>query len=258
MIASVIAEPSAPFVMSPEVLRYSLYQRTNSLLFPRLYQALPYLVPGLTYHKILAWEAGHRSQSVRAAYQKEIEEDFATLLPALPENPTRILDIGCGMGGADVCLFRHYRRSAENADATAGPEFHLFDKSHTEEKVFYRYHDKSAFYNALPVAKAFLTDNGLPASCLYLHEAPAPDIKGRVRLPSLKPVDLIFSLVSWGYHYPVVDYLEDACALLRPGGVLILDVRTGTDGREKIEKALGETRVLQHMPDYTRVAATKH
>lgn len=78
-----------------------------------------------------------------------------------------------------------------------------------------------------------------------------------MRLPALKTVDLVFSLVSWGYHYPVTDYLEDACALLRPGGTLILDVRTGTDGREKIETTLGKTRVLQQKPDYTRVAAVK-
>ena len=37
--------------------------------------------------------------------------------------------------------------------------------------------------------------------------------------------DFIFSLMSWGFHYPLDTYSAEVFRLLRPGGFLLLDSR---------------------------------
>lgn len=43
------------------------------------------------------------------------------------------------------------------------------------------------------------------------------------------PLDLVISLVSWGFHFPVSTYLDQVHDLLREGGRLILDLRKRKD-----------------------------
>ena len=41
-------------------------------------------------------------------------------------------------------------------------------------------------------------------------------------------VDLAYSRVSWGFHYPVDTYSSVISRVLKPNGVLIIDLRWGT------------------------------
>lgn len=53
--------------------------------------------------------------------------------------------------------------------------------------------------------------------------------------PHLKlPTDLIISLKSWGFHYPVRTYMKLVKRSLKPGGRIILDIRKTTDGIAKM------------------------
>ena len=74
------------------------------------------------------------------------------------------------------------------------------------------------------------------------HGHPAPfDPDAGWWLP--EALDLVISLISWGFHYPVAVYADQVREILRPGGRVILDVRKGTDGREQLEARF--PRVLQ-------------
>ena len=46
------------------------------------------------------------------------------------------------------------------------------------------------------------------------------------------PVDLVVSLLSCGFHYPVNDYLPYLRTCLKPGGQAILDLRATTEARQ--------------------------
>jgi len=45
-------------------------------------------------------------------------------------------------------------------------------------------------------------------------------------------IDVVISLISWGFHYPVETCLDRVHEMLNPGGRLILDVRKQTGGVE--------------------------
>jgi len=70
-------------------------------------------------------------------------------------------------------------------------------------------------------------------------------------------VDLIISLISWGFHYPVDTYLEKAYDLLNKDGILILDVRKDTNGLDLLTQRLGAYKVILETAKYSRVSTSK-
>ena len=75
--------------------------------------------------------------------------------------------------------------------------------------------------------------------------------------------DVVISIISWGFHYPVSTYLEDVHEALVPGGVAILDIRNGTDGvaalrrRFHVEQIDGPSRGKSHRYLATRLHDTR-
>ena len=72
-----------------------------------------------------------------------------------------------------------------------------------------------------------------------------------------KKLDLVLSLISWGFHYPVGVYLDRVYELLNDDGRLILDVRTRTDGLNVLTQKFGSYEVILETAKYARVAAKK-
>jgi len=70
-------------------------------------------------------------------------------------------------------------------------------------------------------------------------------------------VDLVVSLISWGFHYPVPVYLDQVRALLRPGGRVILDVRKETDGRAQLEARFPGVTTISETRKKERVVAER-
>jgi hypothetical protein len=60
-------------------------------------------------------------------------------------------------------------------------------------------------------------------------------------------VDLVISLRAWGHHFPVVVYIDLVRRLLKRSGIVILDIRNGTDGIEVMTEAGFE--VLRRISD---------
>ena len=69
--------------------------------------------------------------------------------------------------------------------------------------------------------------------------------------------DLVLSLISWGFHYPVETYLARVHEILRPGGHLIMDVRKKTDGMDQIRARFETVEVLVDSKKYERIRAVK-
>jgi SAM-dependent methyltransferase len=160
------------------------------------------------------------------AYETEMRETLEQLRPHLPARLEHVLDIGCGLAGIDLLLARAY----------PGAHFTLLDRDgfDTRRRVGWAKHvaDFGA-YNHLAESDRFLHINGVQRRRYATHDI------GREPFPR-KPFDLVISLLSWCFHYPADTYAH--LIRLAPGGVLIVDVRRGTD-----ISALGEPAAVVHV-----------
>lgn len=135
------------------------------------------------------------------------------------------------MAGIDVFLGRHY------PDAT----IHLLDKSGVSPKInagFNGSAEEFAHYNDFAAARELLATNGVsnPIVCHDMH---------RELFPS-RAFDVVVSLLSWGFHYPISTYAP------RCSGVMVVDVRKGTSGEDDLRK-FGDMIVIHEAQKYRRV-----
>jgi SAM-dependent methyltransferase len=227
-----------PIAVPDEALRFILLQRTQYHAKGLLFRALG----RLTRRSPVAVEARWRGKEVRRAFNRDLAREYDELRPHLPAHATAILDIGCGVGGIDVLLHRHYGR----------PRLHLADRTQTSRKVYYGFEEKGAFYNSFDATRRLLVGNGIPERDLFLHE-----VGEECRLDVHEPLDLVVSLISWGFHYPVAVYADQVHALLRPGGRAILDVRKGTDGLEQLKSRFARVERVSETPKKERVSCER-
>jgi len=226
--------------------KYILFQRTGHQTFTKtlLYRGFRKLIPSFNYNCIVELEAKLRNKKVKWMYLIDMEREYSSIKKFLPDNCSRILDVGCGVAGIDLFLNQHYL----NREI----EFYLLDKTQIEENVYYMYEEKGAFYNSLGIAREILVNNGIDINKVHLIEATENN-----SIEIEKGVDLVISLISWGFHYPVSIYLEKVYDLLNGDGTLILDVRKNTDGLNLLSQRFGGYRVIIERGKYIRVCATK-
>jgi SAM-dependent methyltransferase len=244
--SSLDPEPRAPgrIKVPRNALRFILYQRTHYLVLPRrplLYRALRRLSRRRPLDAAIALESVWRGGAVRRAFNRDLSREYAEILPHLPRRADSILDIGCGVGGIDVLLHRHY----------GAPRLHLVDRTQTNDKVYYGFTERGAFYNSLDVTRRLLLRNGVPESDLRFR-----DVGEGFELNVPEAVDLVVSLFSWGFHYPTSVYADEVRGLLRPGGRVILDVRKETDGKKQLEARFSRVATISDAPKKERVVAT--
>lgn len=177
-------------------------------------------------------------ESISKAVTEMANADLNVFVEQLPKKINSILDIGCGLGIIDIAIHQHYKGEID---------FHMFDRSditdETVKKCVGGFHGPRGFnsLNQLNTTKDNLVHNGIPANNIYLIEANSPN-----DLTVLKNIDMVISLLSWGWHYPIEDYLEQVYDLMSSKGILIIDVRHNTDGRENLEKKFENIIVLDN------------
>lgn len=190
----------------------------------------------------VAWEAGDKDVLLREAAERrteivtgaleEVYREYLPLKAALGDRSIgRVCDVGCGQGINDV--FLHLE---------AAPAFTLVDIEHTENQYHF-WSDEGAGYASLSAARALLEENGA-----------APE-----RIETINPTrtewaqaggnyDLVTSLYSCGFHYPIDAYLELFVDTVSGGGVVCLDLRRRYLRRESAAldrlKAAGAHRVI--------------
>jgi SAM-dependent methyltransferase len=141
----------------------------------------------------------------------------------LPINCTSILDIGCGLGIMDLCLFEHYGKDKKI-------HFNLFDKTEFPEKIHFGFEKNASFYNDLNLAKEILVDYGISESKISTIDATSEN------LCKIKNIDLIISCIAWGFHFPVSTYVQQVYDLMSEKSILLLDIRDNTGGIEELSK----------------------
>lgn len=165
-------------------------------------------------------------------YSEELARTFAGMAPFLPENANAILDIGCGMAGIDVFLSRRF----------ASAEIHLLDKQGTSESINAGYNasaDEFANYHDFAAAMALLSANGVKNK-IFCHDMRSDSF------PS-QEFDVVVSLLSWGFHYPIDTYAPKC------RGTMIVDVRRDTGGELRLSQ-FGDLTTIHESKKYRRVA----
>ena len=144
------------------------------------------------------------------------------LREALPAKiPMRILDIGCGFALYDNILLEFYGYA---------PDLHLYlldkttslkDEKEKNFKVGGFRNEGISFYTNLECAANILVSNGANRNNVHILTV-SEGVFSQLEPSSF---DLVFSLLSYGHHYPVSKYVEKIKQILRKDGVLILDLR---------------------------------
>jgi SAM-dependent methyltransferase len=178
-------------------------------------------------------------ENVAAGFEKSLKRDFNSVKPYLPEKCDHVLDIGCGLGGIDLLIYQHYGKV----------NIHLFDKSERKD-VFYGFNKEYCFYNDLAMAEDLLTINGIGINNIFTYEAGEAS-------PFIRKYNLIISLISWGFHYPVTKYLTEVTQCMQGDSVLILDIRKGVGGETQLEKYFEDVKIIQEHRKYNRIKCTK-
>lgn len=166
-------------------------------------------------------------------YGIEMERTYKSFVGLLPKKATAILDVGCGMSGIDVHLSKHYNHDIKVT---------LADKDGISDVIlsgFASSKDEFCHYHNFEYAIKLLCDNGVPRKNidpldLNLYQFPK------------EPFDIVISLLSWGFHYPINDYYPN----VRPGGVIIADCRKKTPSENMLNERGKCTRVFESSKYY--------
>ncbi len=233
--------------ISNRALKYILFQRTEF----SIYQSYPALLRMVMNKKFHIYNLAIKIESMllptrtKRLFSLDMEREYSIIKNYLIKGPRNILDIGCGVAGIDIMLNRHY--VAENQK----PNFYLLDKSEVNSKVYYGIEKHAAYYNSLGIAKELLEANGVEDKRIFMQE-----VDDKPFFPNDK-FDLVISLISWGFHYPISTYLEQVYERLNVGGQLIVDVRKGTDGFSLLEAKFGSYQVIYEARKHQRLLITK-
>lgn len=191
----------------------------------------------ISYIKLQRTNYQHRPD-IAQLFSDDMEREFQVILPFLPKTAQTILDIGCGVAGIDVFLSRHYENNVNIC---------LLDKTEIAESLTYGLKESPEFYNSLQVAKEMLELNGVNPQNILLQEA----TNYLIGFDGVE-FNLIISLLSWGFHYPVEGYLTQVTQRLN--GVLILDIRKGSNGLPLIVDCFGSYKIIYEAERFVRLA----
>ena len=215
-----------------------LLQRTAHSVIGRI-PGIRRLLPVVGYRPLLKMEARVRSAAIVTDYADEMEREFQELRTYLPGSVSAIVDIGCGVGGMSALLAKHYKGIR--------PHIHLVDRTHTERRVWYEFNTHGAFYNSLELARNVVTMNGARELTFFEVDGVSDEIGFD------GCADLVISLLSWGYHYPLGFYWDRVLKVLPPSGTLIVDLRQAEDIDDGMPLIRSQFDVLAQQPIHAGV-----
>lgn len=180
------------------------------------------LVPNSCLPQILAQRTGcKKAPDPAGAWSDSIWADWTQVAQWIPSVVSQSLDIGCGLGGFDVMLWR-----------ARHPFMFLLDRDNFQEKPRYGYGDAPSAYCRFDQVEQMMRTNGVHPS-MFETIVTTAEVRGHV--------DLVTSFIAWGFHFPVDVYLGEVARILRPGGRLIIDIRleTWAESNQKIRNDVG-------------------
>ena len=121
-------------------------------------------------------------------FQNEIE----LIKNYLPKKVENIMDIGCGLGIINIFLNKIYNNQTN---------FYLLDKNKIDKVIKYGFSSDYESYNDLKETENLLSNNNISSGLIHVIDV-EKEFKIDVK------IDLVISLKSMGYHYPIDQYLR--------------------------------------------------
>ena len=175
---------------------------------------------------------------------KDFSQEFEELLEYLPPKANFILDIGAGLGIIDIYLNDYY---------TNNVNFTLIDKDKIEKKVKYGFDESGQAYNSINLTKSFLIQNGISQSQSQIINA---DKQYKIT----QKFDLIISLLSMGYHYPISQYINICQDNTHDKTVFIFDIANEYNDFDEINNMFEKVEVIKKSfeirHNYQRICCT--
>jgi len=154
------------------------------------------------------------------------------ILKLAPENTRSILDIGCGLGLVDLVLYRRINPS---------PDVYLLDKNNEHKSlspVRGGYNQRFIFTADLDLTRDIFAQNGTATEQVHYIDTENNAIA------SLPKIDLILSITSWGFHYPIETYWEGVREIVHDKSVLFIDLRKETSGFDFLKDRFSHNCIL--------------
>lgn len=233
------------FKLPKNSIKYILFQRTGYMKNNLFFRFLTHFGYHKLFYKLSVYlKSFFFSDKIKTAFSKNIADEYSLIKKYLPEKAESILDIGCGVAGIDILLSRHYNNDVD---------IFLIDKTTIDKKVYYNFEKRGSFYNSLQISKSVLILNGVDNDRIHLQEATENN-----EIKFSHKFDIIISLFSCGFHYPVSTYLDEIYRKLsNKDGILILDIRKNTNGEKDIEKKFGNYQIICEGEKHIRILARR-
>lgn len=212
-------------------------QRTSALFRAKLIGCPSYSLWHRGMPQLLRLEARLRRNAILYQASTEIAAEYRIIRSALKDfNLDHVMDIGCGHAIMQALFHR------DNVCRIT-----LIDIE-SNDRVHHDFHDQGAGYASLDKARAFLVSNAVPSNSITTFN---PQVS---QLPQARDVNLVMSLLSCGFHYPLATYLDYAKKVLVPNGRFLFDLRKGS-GQDEILDQFANWSVLAETRTYRRVLA---
>lgn len=173
-----------------------------------------------------------------------IYDDYVSVRDHLPEKAADILDIGCGFGGLAVFLKLHYA-------SDRSPDFHLVEQARIPGAEFSRPTPEAPSLDPLSCARELLLENGVANGRIHTFASENAEALSESRY------DLIVSVRSWCYLYPIETYIDVVRDRLRPGGRLLVDVHKKLGGLAALREFLPDASLVSERQDLVRCLYAK-
>jgi len=146
---------------------------------------------------------------INKRFYDDMNNEFDEIQKFLPKSAENILDIGCGIGAIDIFLNKYYNNLSK---------FHLVDKNYISKKIVYGFsRSETEGYNNLYTTKNFLLANKVDEKNICIYDI------DKDKLSEIN-YDLVISLVSWCYHYPLETYLSYLRQSTHNKTIFIIDI----------------------------------
>ena len=162
-------------------------------------------------------------QNSENLFLREVE----TFKKYLPKNVKNIMDVGCGLGIIDIYLNRIFNN----------PKFFLLDKNRIDKKIKYGFSLNYESYNDLNETKNLLLNNEIKLDQINLV-----DVEKTININ--EKIDLVISLKSMGYHYPLENYLNLFKKHCSQDAIFIFDISKGNYNNISLTKIFKKVEVI--------------
>ena len=173
-----------------------------------------------------------QKKNLQTLAEELFKREYNIINEFLPKKALNVMDIGCGLGLINIFINKAYSGRAN---------FYLLDKNRVDKKIKYGFSKNYESYNSLTETKNILIHNGLSEKNINIY-----DVEKGVHIN--KKIDLVISLKSMGYHYPLECYLKLFSTCCDRETIFIFDISEGDGNIDLLKKYFEKVHTFYEEP----------